>query len=327
MKLSLGFICQEVKRASKEARKINERIRSLVDLVHCVADEVWIKVVKVSKKWTYGFLLASPKSLFIYALDYLTHRDEVTMGLKVMEYQKEGFYPRIFTSDLLKVYRCIAGYFKWCLHQLCTNHGIKVMYKILKDLHPEAKQNKFFYDYMVKIKDRFVALFDLDDIVEIEQEIKQIKKELSLFQGEMTEFAQPMLEFIDRNWQNLFLYKKYPDKEIENTNNGAEIIYSLFKPHYKIMKHLQKAKSAQDHFETFTLRHNFRVFQRGRRAGKSPLQLEGIETSGVDWTDLIWGDNSEELLEKIEASALPNTLRMPDKKSEVTQNNYAHAEN
>lgn len=72
-------------------------------MVHCVADEVWIKVVKVSKKWTYGFLLASPKSLFIYAPDYLTHRDEVTMGLRVMEYQKEGFYPRVFTSDLLKV--------------------------------------------------------------------------------------------------------------------------------------------------------------------------------------------------------------------------------
>ena len=136
-----------------------------------------------------------------------------------------------------------------------------------------------------------------------------------------------MLDFIDRNWQSLFLYKKYPDKEIENTNNGAEIIYSLFKPHYKIMKHLQKATSAQDHFETFTLRHNFRVFQRGKRAGKSPLQLEGIETGEVDWTDLIWRDNSEELLKKIETSALRNRVRRQHKKSEVMPNNYVHAEN
>lgn len=196
------------------------------------------------------------------------------------------------------------------------------MYKILKDLPTEAKQNKSFYNYLVRIKDRFVKLFKLDDIVEIEQEVKQMRKELSLFQGEMREFAQPMLEFIDRNWQNLFLYKKYPDKEIENTNNGAEIIYSLFKPHYKIMKYLQKATSAQDHFEAFTLRRNLRVFERGKRAGKNPLQLEGIQTNGTDWTDLIWGEKSEELLEEIEISASKRSLNKQQDKAEVVQNNY-----
>ena len=201
------------------------------------------------------------------------------------------------------------------------------MHKILKDLPFEAKQNKFFYDYMVKIKDRFVALFDLDDVVEIKQEIKQMRKELSLFQGQNRKFAQPILGFINRNWQNLFLYKKYPDERIENTNNGAEIIYSLFKPHYKIMKHLQRADSAQDHFETFTLRHNFRVFQRGKRAGKNPLQLEGIQTNSTDWTDLIWGEKPEELLEEIEGSALKKRLNKQHNKAKIVQNNYALVKN
>ena len=127
VRLSLGFICQELKRASKEAKKINAQIRELVNLTHLVADEVWIKVKSTLKKWSYGFLLASPKSLFIYSLDHLTHRDELNMGLKVMEYIEKGLNPSIFTSDLLKTYRAISGYFKRCLHQLCTNHGIKAL--------------------------------------------------------------------------------------------------------------------------------------------------------------------------------------------------------
>jgi len=96
---------------------------------------------------------------------------------------------------------------------------------------------------------------------------------------------------------------------------------------YKIMKHLQRADTAQDHFETFTLRHNLRVFERGKRAGKNPLQLESIETNGTDWTDLIWEDNTEELLEEIEVSALKRCLNNQQNKIKAVQNNYALAKN
>ena len=146
LKLSLGFIYEEIKQACKKAWKINERIRALVDLTHLVADEVWIKVKSTLKKWGYGFLLASPKSLFIYSLDHLTHRDELNMGLKVAEYIEKGLNPSVFVSDLLKTYRTTSKYFKGCLHQLCTNHGIKALHKIIKDLPYAAKQDKEFYD-------------------------------------------------------------------------------------------------------------------------------------------------------------------------------------
>lgn len=323
----MGFICQELKRACKEAKKINAQIRELVNLTHLVADEVWIKVKSTLKKWSYGFLLASPKSLFIYSLDHLTHRDEINMGLKVMEYIEKGLNPAIFTSDLLKTYRVISGYFKRCLHQLCTNHGIKALHKVIKDFPEEARQDKTFYDYMKDLRDRFIALFELDDIVEIEQNIKQIKRVLYFWQGERKEWAKPFVDFIDRNGKNLFWYKKCPEKGIENTNNGAEIINSLFKPHYKIMKHLENENSTQDYFETFLLRNNLRVFQRGKRKGYSPLQLEGIQTKTTDWTDLIWGEKSDEFLKQIEVSALKRGLNNQQNKAKAVQNNYSFAKN
>lgn len=302
--LSLGFVYEEVKRVCKKARKINEKVRELVKLAHVVADEVWIKVKETSKKWSYAFLLASPKSLFIWSLDHLVKRDEVSMGLKVMEYIEQGLNPAIFVSDLLKTYRIVAKYFKNCLHQLCTNHGIKALHKIIKDLPLEAKQDKAFYDYIKDLRDRFIGLFKLDDMVEIEQKINQTKKVLKLWQGKRREWSEPFVNFIDRNWKDLFWYKRCPEREIENTNNGAEIINSLFKPHYKIMKHLEKRNSTQGHFEMFVLRNNIRVFQRGKRKGYSPLQLEGVQTKVIDWTELIWGENPEGLLKEIEVSSL-----------------------
>lgn len=50
------------------------------------------------------------------------------------------------------------------------------------------------------------------------------------------EGACPCLNFIERSSKGLFLYKKLSEKEIEHTNNAAEIIFSLFKPQYKVMK-------------------------------------------------------------------------------------------
>ena len=94
------------------------------------------------------------------------------MGLKIAEYIEKGPNPSVFVSDLLKTYRTVSKYFKGCLHQLCTNHGIKALHKIIKDLLYETKQDKEFYDYIQNLRHRFIALFELNDMVEIEQEIK-----------------------------------------------------------------------------------------------------------------------------------------------------------
>jgi len=67
----------------------NLKTSSLVALSHCVMDEVWIKVAKTKEAWNFGFLAASPKSFFISFFDYMAKRDEVSMGIKVLEH-KEG---------------------------------------------------------------------------------------------------------------------------------------------------------------------------------------------------------------------------------------------
>jgi len=261
-------------------------------------DEVWIKVARTGEAWNFGFLAVSPKSLFIGFFNYVAKRDEVSMGIKVLEQKEMGFNPSILISDLLPTYRAIAGYFSFCLHQLCTTHARRIISRIIKNLPSEAKKDKLFYSYMVRIKKRFNALYELEDAGEINSQIGQIKRELKLFyKEEQREWAEPMLSFIERNSRGLFLYKRLPEKKIEHTNNAAEIIFSLFKPQYKVMKEFQIPYGAQAHFNLFTLRHNFRAFPRGKRKGYSPVQLEGLNISLNDWSDLLYS-GEEAILEE-----------------------------
>lgn len=111
LKLSLGFVYEEVKRVCQKARKINEKIRGLVKLVPVVADEVWIKVKQTSKKWSYAFLLASPKSLFICSLDHLVKRDVI----KFWEYISDEFLTNL--QHLVKE-KGIAGMAEYWSHTL-----------------------------------------------------------------------------------------------------------------------------------------------------------------------------------------------------------------
>jgi len=164
----------------------------------------------------------------------------------------------------------------------------------------KAKKDRFFYSYMVRIKKRFNALYSLDDIGEVNSSIGGMRRELKLFYTEeRREWASPCLDFIERNSKGLFLYKRLPEKKIEHTNNAAEIIFSLFKPQYKVMKEFQIPWGAQAHFNLFTLRHNFRVFSRGKRKGFSPVQLEGLNISLNEWSDLLYSEDKASLKEAL----------------------------
>ena len=143
-------------------------------------------------------------------------------------------------------------------------------------------------------------MYSLDDIGEISSHMGQIKRELRLFyKEEERKWAHPVLDFIERNSKGLFLYKKLPEKKMEHTDNAAGIIFSLFKPQYKVMKQFQIPEGAQAHFNLFTLRHNFRAFPRGKRKGFTPIQLKGLNVSLNDWSDLLYSEGktiSEEAL-------------------------------
>jgi len=192
-------------------------------------------------------------------------RDEPSVGIKVLEHKERGFNPVssqvIFfplIGQLQTILRVVYTSFR-------TNHARRIIAKIIRDLPLKAKKDKFFYFYFVRIKKRFNALYELEDAGEINSSIGQIKRELKLFYTqERRKWASPCLDFIEKNSKGLFLYKKLPEKEIEHTNNTAEIIFSLFKPQYKVMKEFQIPHGTQAHFNLFTLRHNFRAFPRGK---------------------------------------------------------------
>ena len=109
-------------------------------------------MAKTKEAWNFGFLAVSPKSLFIGFFNYVAKRDEPSMGIKVLEHKERGFNPCILTSDLLPTYRAIAGYFSGCLHQFCTNHARRIIARIIRDLPLKAKKDKFFYNYIERIK-------------------------------------------------------------------------------------------------------------------------------------------------------------------------------
>jgi len=160
----------------------------------------------------------------------MAKRDEVSIEIKVLEYKERGFNPSILISDLLPIYRAIAGYFSACLHQLCTNHTRRIIARTIRDLPLKAKKDKFFYNYMLRIKKRFNALYSLQDVGEINSSIAHIKRELKLFYTKkQREWAELTLSFIQRNSRGLFLYKRLPKKKIEHAKGAAEIIFSLKK--------------------------------------------------------------------------------------------------
>lgn len=137
---------------------------------------------------------------------------------------------------------------------------------------------------MERIKKRFNALYDLEDIGEVNSQKDEIKRELKLFYTEEgRKWAHPALGFIERNSRDLFSYKRFPEKMIEHTNNAVEIIFGPFKLQYKVMKQFQTPEGVQTHLNLFTLRHNFRIFLGGKRRGLSPVQLEGLNVSLNDF--------------------------------------------
>ncbi len=61
------------------------------------------------------------------------------------------------------------------------------------------------------------------------------------------------------------------------------------------MKQFQIRGGAQAHFDLFTLRHNFRVFPRGKRKGLSPARLEGLDVRVDDWSELIYPEEDSRI--------------------------------
>jgi len=67
----------------------------------------------------------------------------------------------------------------------------------------------------------------------------------------------------------------------------VECINGLFKQFLSNRRWCPSPESLQRYLNLFTLWHNMRVYERGKRQGQSPYQLAGIDPGCDDWLDLL----------------------------------------
>jgi hypothetical protein len=72
-----------------------------------------------------------------------------------------------------------------------------------------------------------------------------------------------------------------------HTSSLIECINGLLKMFLNNRRALHDRETAQAYLNLFVLWHNMRVYERGKRAGKSPYQWAGIGPGTHDWMELL----------------------------------------
>jgi hypothetical protein len=67
----------------------------------------------------------------------------------------------------------------------------------------------------------------------------------------------------------------------------VEAINNLLKSFLNSRRSFHNIETLQAYLNLFVLWHNMRVYARGKRSGKSPYQLAGIQTPSDDWLELL----------------------------------------
>ena len=73
----------------------------------------------------------------------------------------------------------------------------------------------------------------------------------------------------------------------EHTSSLIECINGLLKSFLNNRRAFRNPETAQAYLNLFVLWHNTRVYERGKRAGKSPYQWAGIDPGTDDWLELL----------------------------------------
>ena len=72
-----------------------------------------------------------------------------------------------------------------------------------------------------------------------------------------------------------------------HTNSINECVNGILKSFLNNRQSFRNLETLQAYLDLFVLWHNMRVFQRGKRRGKSPFQIAGIQTDFDDWLTLL----------------------------------------
>ena len=75
--------------------------------------------------------------------------------------------------------------------------------------------------------------------------------------------------------------------EAGHTNSITECVNGLLKSFFDARQHFHSTETMQAYLDLFTLWHNTRIFERGKRQGQSPFQMAGVQTASDDWIALL----------------------------------------
>jgi len=178
-----------------------------------------------------------------------------------------GIQILVLIADLWKPYQNAAITLGAEL-QLCIVHAKKAANKHFKEA---LEENPELCEVLKQLLNQMLSL-------DLEISKKLLNETIAILEEMHDETAKWFLKFL-RNYGERLLPKK--------TNNAAETIFSLFEQLYDNMKCFKNGESADLFLKAFAVHHNFKIFKRGKRKGRCPLELEGFELSSNDWLDYI----------------------------------------
>lgn len=106
-------------------------------------------------------------------------------------------------------------------------------------------------------------------------------------QAQAAQAALDALLAADPNRANLANHLRQVLETACHTTSLIETINGLLQSFLKDRHTLANLDTAQAYLNLFTLWHNMRVYERGKRAGFSPYHLAGIDPGAEDWLELL----------------------------------------
>lgn len=102
--------------------------------------------------------------------------------------------------------------------------------------------------------------------------------------------AEALLEHLLDGYETCIALATYLMRILDaagHTSSLIECINGLLKSFLNNRRAFRNRETAQAYLNLFVLWHNMRVYERGKRAGKSPYQRAGIDPGTNDWLELL----------------------------------------
>jgi hypothetical protein len=108
---------------------------------------------------------------------------------------------------------------------------------------------------------------------------------------------RPLMERLNEQLQSNIIFDEYllgwvtkVHKLLEwaqRTSSAVENVNGILKPMIKRKKRFSNSQNMEYFIALFALWHNLRVFKEGKRKGKSPFEILGIDLGEKDWKTLL----------------------------------------